>query len=199
MVVVGALVAGIIGLPVQVVGLVGQEVPSNMVVVDLLMEAMVEGEVVGMVEVEVIRLVEVVSKGGGNCANTSLYAASRFDWTHKKKKKPKKIEPHFASLPSLPSFLISSFPLLIDDDPHPNLFCHTLSYLEPTWILRLMRCNLLLTKLNLIFKLAIPHSTSFSLPSRLDFIFARTTNALAQKNRCMKKTVGLDDTRPIGG
>ena len=70
-VVVGVLVVGIIGPPVQVVGLVGLEVPRDMVVVDLLTE--VEGMVVaGMVEVEVIRLVEVVSKGGGNCANTSL-------------------------------------------------------------------------------------------------------------------------------
>lgn len=70
-VVVGELVAGIIGPPVQVVvGLaVGLEVPRRTVVVDLLMEAMVVEEVVvaGMVEVEAIRQqVEVVSKGGGN-------------------------------------------------------------------------------------------------------------------------------------
>lgn len=68
MVVVGVLVVGIIGLPVQVVGSVGLEVPRDMVV-DPLMEAMVV-VVAGMVEV--IRLVEVVSKGGGNCANTSV-------------------------------------------------------------------------------------------------------------------------------
>ena len=68
---VGVLVVGTIGLPVQVVGLVELEVPRDMVVVDLLMEAMVV-VVAGMVEVEVIRLVEVVSKGGGNCANTSM-------------------------------------------------------------------------------------------------------------------------------
>ena len=68
-VVVGVLVVGIIGPLVQVVGLAGLEVPRDMVVVDLLMEAMV---VAGMVAVEVIRLVEVVSKGGGNCANTSM-------------------------------------------------------------------------------------------------------------------------------
>ena len=72
-VVVGVLVVGIIGLPVQVVGLVGLEVPRDMVVVDPLMEAMVVVVVAGMVEVEVIHLVvEVVSKGGGNCANTSM-------------------------------------------------------------------------------------------------------------------------------
>ena len=68
---VGVLVVGIIGPLVQVVGLVELEAPRDMVVVDLLME--VEGMVVaGMVEAEVIRLVEVVSKGGGNCANTSM-------------------------------------------------------------------------------------------------------------------------------
>lgn len=73
MVAVGVLVVGIIGPLVQVVGL---EVPRDMVVVDLLMEAMV---VAGMVEVEIIRLAEVevirlvvVSKGGGNCAKTSM-------------------------------------------------------------------------------------------------------------------------------
>ena len=68
-VVVGVLVVGIIGLPVQVVGLVELAVPRDMVVVDPLMEAMVV-VVAGMVEV--IRLVEVVSKGGGNCANTYM-------------------------------------------------------------------------------------------------------------------------------
>ena len=70
-VVVGVLVEGIIGPLVQVVGLVGLEAPRDMVVVDPLMEAMVV-VVADMVEVEVIRLVEVVSKGGGNCANTSM-------------------------------------------------------------------------------------------------------------------------------
>lgn len=71
----GVLVVGIIGLLVQVVGL---EVPRDMVEVGLLMEAMVvvgmvEVEVTRLAEVEVIHLVEVVSKGGGNCANTSMH------------------------------------------------------------------------------------------------------------------------------
>ena len=70
-VVVGVLVVGIIGPLVQVVGLVELAVPRDMVVVDPLMEAMVV-VVVGMVEVEVIHLVAEVSKGGGNCANTSM-------------------------------------------------------------------------------------------------------------------------------
>lgn len=109
MVVVGALVAGIIGLPVQVVGLVGQEVPSNMVVVDLLMEAMVEGEVVGMVEVEVIRLVEVVSKGGGNCANTSMQPLASTGHTKRRKNLKKS---NLTSPPSLlyPASLSHHFP-----------------------------------------------------------------------------------------
>jgi hypothetical protein len=82
---VGVLVVGIIGLPVQVVGL---EVPRDMVAVDLPMEEamVVVAAVVGMVVVEVIRLVEVVSKGGGNCANTIMQPPASTG--HKKRTKP---------------------------------------------------------------------------------------------------------------
>jgi hypothetical protein len=110
---VGVLVVGIIGLPVQVVGL---EVPRDMAVVDLLMEVeeamVVVAAVVGMVEVEVIRLVEVVSKGGGNCANTFMQPPASTG--HKKRIKPLK-KLILTSPPSrlYPAFLVSSFPLPI--------------------------------------------------------------------------------------